>query len=261
MKKAAVFLFSILLGFSSNVFAVGEAVLIKNRVPYKKPIRMRMPPQVLIDTIQRELQLVAPSWRTFWNNFVVEDDMESDEYIIIARAVDKKWTFTLKKETCVQPPNYANFERDIKENGGTDVNFNVLIGIQKKRSWFRYVVQVYEPMFPYKDDTCYLWSLPPGMAQDPFYSQNYRMDIYSKNMAENVYQLLDYMKKWTPPAKGMVVPKMKGAGEELISSEADELLSEKELDLPIEEQRTLIEKRLNNRNKSGGFKQFFKRKK
>src|SRR4051812_17932381 len=74
--------------------------LIKERIPYGKTIRTRMPPQLVIENVQKVFNANSPKWKTFWQNFVVEEDPVKNEFIIIGRSVEKKWAFGMIKEDC-----------------------------------------------------------------------------------------------------------------------------------------------------------------
>lgn len=217
--------------------------LIKDRISYGKVIRTRMPPQLMIEQIQKRFEEVSPRWMTFWQTFVIEDDPSKDEYVVIARSVEKPWAIALLKPECSKPENYEKLLKDI-ESGGTPVRMNVLIGIKRTRSWFRYTVTVYEPMYSYwKDDLCYEWNLPPEKSKDKFYGKNYTMRVYAKNLKKQVYELISIFGGWKSPKKLMKIPAMKGPGQELIGEGIDEMLTDKEKKLSVEEQEKIYEKR------------------
>ena len=158
-KKYIVLIFILLLSAFFNLsirMAHATAdIFIKERVPYKKSVRVRMPPQIMIDTIQKELQSRSPKWRTFWNNFVVEEDIDNDEFLIIARSEPKKWAFTSLNTKCIMPYEFPQYKSEFESQGGSQVRMDVLIGIKRKRSWFRYEVNVYEPMYDYWKNDCF----------------------------------------------------------------------------------------------------------
>lgn len=230
--------FLIAIFLSIPVCATMDQAL-KEREQFGKSIRTKMPPQLMIDAIQKELKLRSPGWKTSWQTFEVEDDDHKDEYVIIARAVEKPWLFSMVKDDCPKPANYELIS-DTKSLMGQ--RMDVLIGVKRKRSWFRYIVNVYHPMYPYWKNPCYMWSLPPGKANDPFYRENYTMKIYSDNLAKQVYALMEEMSSWKPPKDVKKIPVMKGKGVELIGGES-ELLTDEEKALPISEQQKILEKK------------------
>ncbi len=222
-------------------------IAIKERKPFGKSIRTRMPPQVFIDSLQDIFKQLGMEANTDWNNFVVEDDSIKDEYVIIARTKERKWAFALLKEDCPKPAEYDVYKAQVNE-GGTPVRLDVLIGVKRKRSWFRYVVNFYEPMFQHWSNPCYAWNLPPGTATDAFYGKNYRADIYAKNLSQQVYDFMqDYLTKWRPPKKTKRIPLMKGSGQELYG-EAAETLTEQERTLPLDQQEKLLNSRRKDRD-------------
>lgn len=237
-------LFSIIFLTTS---AEASDTMIKERIPYQKPIRVRIPPQLLIDALREEFQAKSPLWRTFWQNFVVEDDEVKDEFVIIARSVERNWAFGILREDCPKPYHYEQLRQQI-EAGGTPVRLDVLVGIKRKRSFFRYVVQVYQPMYEYWKNPCYVWNLPPGMSQDSFYKENYTMKTYSDNLVKKVYDLVERYSKWRPPEQVTKIPAIRGRGEELIGGEAEDLTDE-EKQLPLFEQEKILEKRRREREK------------
>lgn len=247
MKKHLLkkFLFGLLLLLSIQIIYIPSTfayvdISIKERVRYKKPIRTKMPPQIIIETVQKQFEALSPEWMTFWTNFVVEDDVENDEYIISARAVEKKWAFSLLKQDCPKPENYDQYIKDILTDG-TPVRIDVILGIKKQKSWFRYQIQIYEPMYLFWTNPCYEWNLAPGTANDPFYSKNYTMKIYAENLRNKVFRQLSDFKDWKAPKKPKQIPIMKGQGKEIIG-EGIEFLTEQEKQLPLSEQEKLLEK-------------------
>ncbi len=245
-KKYIVLIFILLLSAFFNLsirMAHATAdIFIKERVPYKKSVRVRMPPQIMIDTIQKELQSRSPKWRTFWNNFVVEEDIDNDEFLIIARSEPKKWAFTSLNTKCIMPYEFPQYKSEFESQGGSQVRMDVLIGIKRKRSWFRYEVNVYEPMYDYWKNDCFSWILPPGTGQDPFYSQNYNMKKYAETLRNDVYQMIEDMRKWAPPKLVKQIPIMKGSGIELIGGGSDDLTDEQRK-LSIAEQNAILKKK------------------
>lgn len=217
-------------------------VNIKDRKPFSKTIRTRMPPQIVIEQIQAQFNAMSTGWGTSWQNFVIEDDPASDEFVIIARSVEKPWAFSLSKKDCPQPENYNQITQQIT-SGGTPVQINIPIGVKKNRSWFRYTVTVYDPMYLYWKNPCYIWNLPPGKAGDKFYNKNYNMEVYAKNLREQVYDVVKNFSEWKPPKKITKIAAMKGAGQELIGGNSDELLTEEEKKLPIAEQEKILERK------------------
>lgn len=243
-------LFSILL---AGLFTVGTALFVtdsadadnklfvKDRKKYKKSVRTRMPPQFIIENLQKSLNAKSSEWDTFWQSFVIEDEDGAKEFLFIARSVEKPWAFGLLSDDCIKPQNFAELDKQVF-TGGTPVRMDIMIGIRKKRSFFRYVVKVYEPMYSYWDNPCYVWNLPPGKADDEFYNKNYNMKIYSENIKKEIYKLARKFRKWKPPKKVRRIPKMKGAGVELVGGEASGLTDE-ERNLPIEDQEKILKKR------------------
>lgn len=227
--------------FACSAFAAVD-VAVKERKPYGKSIRTRMPPQIVIETLQQQFKRIGPEIKTEWNNFVVEDEAIGDEFLIIARTRERKWAFAMLLENCPKPQDYEILNAQVSQ-GGTPVRLDVLIGVKRKRSWFRYVVNFYEPMFQYWTNPCYVWNLPPGSAADPFYGKNYRADIYSKNLIRQVYDhMQDYLSNWKPPKKTKRIAQMKGPGQELVG-EAAESLTEEERALPIDQQEKILNAR------------------
>lgn len=233
------------LSLNSALYATDTAI--KERIPYKKPVRVRIPPQLLIDAIREEFQSKSPLWRTFWQNFVVEDDEIKDEFVIIARSVERNWAFAIIKEDCPKPFTYERLVEQVS-TGGTPVRMDVLVGIKRKRSFFRYVVQVYQPMYEHWKNPCFVWNLPPGMAQDNFYKENYTMKSYSENLSKKVYDLVERYSRWKPPKQVTQIPAIRGKEVELIGGEAEELTDEEKL-LPIFEQEKILEKRKKQQEK------------
>ncbi|OGR96914.1 MAG: hypothetical protein A2902_00770 [Elusimicrobia bacterium RIFCSPLOWO2_01_FULL_64_13] len=229
--------------------AASDQAFLKDRVKYGRTIRTRMPPQIILETLQKELGSMSPAWRTFWQNFIIEDDEGKDEFVLIARSVEKNWALATLSGDCPKPENYDQLQKDVAA-GGTPVRLDVLVGVKKKRSWFRYVIQVYEPMYPFWKNPCYGWNLPPGTSADPFYKDNYAMAVYSKNMSEEISKLADSLKKWKPPKKVRKIPVMKGPGQVLIGGETNELLTDDELNLPVSEQEKILEKKVRKAEKS-----------
>ncbi len=245
-KRQVLFALSILLAFQTApvrnyLRAEAKDTLIKERKSYGKVIRTRMPPQIMIETIQKEFNLNAPRWKTTWQTFVVEDDQDKDEFVIIARSYPKLWAFGLTNSDCPKPENYDQLTNDIPQ-GGTPVRMDMIVGVKRTRSFFRYIVTVYEPMYDYWKNPCFEWNLSPGKANDAFYKDNYNTREYAKNLSKLVYETVDDYGGWKSPSKLMKIPAMRGAGQELMGEEADTLTNE-EKKLPIEEQEKLLEKR------------------
>lgn len=236
-----------LTGLTAPFLHADTDVLIKDRKQFSKSIRTRMPPQIIIDAIQKDFQSHSPVWKTFWQTFVVEDDELKDEFVIIARSMEKPWAFGMLKEDCPKPVNYEDLKNQV-ETGGTPVRIDVLIGVKRKRSWFRYIINVYEPMYIYWKNPCYTWNLPPGKAKDDFYSKNYTMQVYAENLREKVYDLVKEYNNWKPSKQVKKIPAMKGSGKELIGGEAEELTDD-EKKLSISEQEKIIEKRKKEKKK------------
>ena len=235
------------------IFAAGlnasEDIMIKERKTYGKSIRTRMPPQILIDAVQNDLNKMSPEWSTFWQNFVVEDDQDRDEFVIIARSVEKPWAFGVLKVgmECVKPDNFDDLKSAV-EKGGTPVRMDMLVGIKKRRFFFRYTINVYDPMYPFWKNPCYTWNLAPGKAKDKFYSENYTMEVYAKNLKQKVYDLVSSYSSWKPPKKVKKIPAIKGPGVELIGGEAEGLTDE-EKKLSIKEQEKILEQKKNEKKK------------
>lgn len=244
--RLTVFLCAVLL-FSIELNASISDVLVQERKQFGKPIRTKMPPQLIIDTLQKQLDAVSPGWQTFWQNFVVEDDELKDEYLIIGRSVEKRWAFGVLDEDCPKPENFEQLKSEVR-SGGTPVRMDLLIGIKKKRAWFRYVVNVYEPVYPYWKNPCYVWNLPPELSKDKFYNENYTMKVYSENLRKKVYLLVSELSGWKPPKQVEKIPAIKGSGKELIGGEAEELTDEEKA-LPLAKQEKILEKRRKERKK------------
>lgn len=234
---ALTFLIALQTGLRADV----KDVLIKERKAYGKVIRTRMPPQIMIETIQKEFNIMSVDWKTTWQTFVIEDDEDKDEYVIIARSYPKKWAFGLTNKDCPKPENYDQLISDIGQ-GGTPVRMDMMVGVRKTRSFFRYVVTVYEPLYDHWKNPCYEWNLAPGKSSDPFYKENFNTREYAKNLQKLVYETVSKYDGWKSPAKLMKIPAMKGAGQELMGVEA-ETLTDDEKKLPIDEQEKLLEKR------------------
>lgn len=225
-----------------NLAFAATDVTIKERKQFGKVIRTRMPPQIMIERIQQEFQSMSPYWKTFWNNFVVEDDDLKDEYVIIARSHEKEWSFRVLKEDCPKPENYDQLKSET-EGAGSPVRMDALIGIKRTKSFFRYVITIYEPIYPYWTNSCFAWYLPPGTAKDPFYKTNYNMKVYSENMSKKIYDLVSRYGGWKSPKNLMKLPAMKGPGEELIGG-GSETLTDAERALPLKEREKLSKKRM-----------------
>jgi hypothetical protein len=149
----------------------------------------------------------------------------------------------LSNTDCPQPENYNQLIQQITSGQGTPVQINVPIGIKKSRSWFRYVVTVYDPMYLYWKNPCYVWNLPPGKAKDKFYNKNYNMEAYAKNLKEQVYDLVKDFSHWSPPKKVKKIATMRGPGQELIGGGADDLLTDEEKKLPLAEQEKILQRK------------------
>lgn len=227
-----------------NGFAATD-VLIKERKPYGKTVRTRMPPQIMIDYVQSEFRASGKKWQTDWQTFVVEDDPSKDEYLIIARSVPKLWAFGLVEKDCPKPENYEQLSNDT-HSGGTPVRLDVLIGVKRQKSWFRHTVTVYEPMYLYWKNPCYQWTLPPGKRADSFYKDNYTMSVYADNMKEKVFPIIKDLENWSPPKKEKKIPAIKGPGQETIGGATEQLTSD-ELKLPLEEQDKILRQRKENK--------------
>ncbi len=243
-KRQILFSLSLLFAFQTGLFQARAEVrdtLIKERKPYGKVIRTRMPPQVMIDAIQKEFNVNSTRWKTTWQTFVVEDDEDKDEFVIIARSHPRQWAFGLTNKDCPKPENYDQLINDIKQ-GGTPVRMDMIVGVKRTRSFFRYIVTVYEPMFDYWKNPCFEWNLSPGKSKDPFYKENFSAKEYARNLEKLVYETVDDYGGWKSPAKLMKIPAMRGAGQELMGAEA-ETLSDDERKLPIEQQEKILEKR------------------
>ena len=248
MKIRTELIVSLAVFIASNSFAATD-LLIKERKQFGKTIRTKMPPQLMIDTLQKEFQAASPKWQTFWQTFVVEDDPSKDEFVIIARSVEKKWAFSLEKKDCPKPENYDQLIQEIN-TGGTPVRMDVLVGIKRQKSWFRYNVNVYEPMYEQWKNPCVLWSLPPGgLAKDKFYKDNYTTKVYAENLKNNVYDLVKVFADWKPPRNLKKIPAIRGSGQELIGGGSEDLLTDEEKKLPIKKQEKLLKKRIKERDK------------
>lgn len=223
--------------------------LIKNRKPYGKTIRTRMPPQLIIENLQKELQANQPRLQTFWQNFVVENDEKNDEFVIVARSAEKLWAFGLLKPDCPKPQNYDELA-DKAKLSGTPVRLDAIIGVKKKRSWFRYVIQVYEPMYSHWQNPCYEWSLPADKNSDKFYKENYTLKVYSENLRKKIYDVVGNFSNWKPPKEVKKIPAMKGSGQDLMGGEADELTDEEKA-LPLDQQMKILERKRLEKEKGG----------
>lgn len=221
-------------------------VSVKERVPYKKVIRTRMPPSMFQDWVQKEFNASEDRWQTGWQTFVVDDENQ-DEYLVIARSKDRPWAFGVERNDCEKPDNIETLVSQVKE-GGTPVHLDCILSIKKNRSFFRYQVTVYEPMYPYWKNPCYVWNLPPGTAKDEFYNKNYNTAAYSKNLREQIYELAQNLSEWRPPRKAKKIAAMKGPGQELIGG-GDEILTDEEKKLPIAEQQKILESRRKEQGK------------
>ncbi|OGR87294.1 MAG: hypothetical protein A3A86_08495 [Elusimicrobia bacterium RIFCSPLOWO2_01_FULL_60_11] len=237
--KTLIFLSVLGLGIRLPAYAFHD-VDVKQRVPYKKVIRTRMPPSMFQDWVQKEFNASESRWQTGWQTFVVEDQGE-DEYLVIARSKDRPWAFGVERADCEKPGNFEALVSQVK-SGGTPVHMDVVLSIKKNRSFFRYPVTVYEPMYPFWQNPCYVWNLPPGTSKDEFYGSNYNMSVYSRKLRDQVYELAQDLSGWRPPRKTKAIPAMKGPGKELIGSDVD-LLTDEEKKLPKKEQEMLMEKR------------------
>ena len=231
--KSLIFLSALGLGFLPSKAHAFRDVQIKERRPFKKVIRTRMPPALFQEWIQKEFKNWESKWQTSWQTFVV-DDQADDQYFVIARTADRPWAFGVERQDCEKPDNFEDLIAQV-QRGGTPVHLDCIVSIKKERSFFRYQVTVYEPMYPFWKNPCYAWSLPPGTSRDPFYSVNYNMSAYAQNLRERVYTLVGRASGWRPPKKAKKIAAMKGPGQELIGGEA-ELLTDEEKKLSIEEQ-------------------------
>lgn len=229
------------LALQGATFAESPDSLIKERKVYGKVLRTRMPPQVMIETIQKEFTAQSPKWRTFWQNFVIEDDEDKDEFVIIARSMERKWAFGLSNTGCTPPDNYEQLKNDIS-NGGTPVRMDAIIGVKRKRSFFRYTVTVYQPMYEHWKNPCFVWNLAPGTSKDAFYKENYNMQVYAENLVKDIYEVAKRYDGWKSPKNLQKIPAIRGAGYEYIGGEADTLTDE-EKQLPMDQQEKLLEKR------------------
>ncbi len=241
MKRQIIFSLSLLFTFQTIAWSASTDMLIKERRQHGKPIRTRMPPQIFIETIQKQFNANSPEWKTFWQNFTVEDDDVKDEFVIVARSYPKKWAFSLLNPNCPKPEDYDQFVNDIAR-GGTQVRMDALVGIRRSRSFFRYTVTVYEPLFDLWKNPCYEWSLAPGTANDAFYKDNNTTKVYADNLSKQTYEAVSAFDGWKSPKKLMKIPAIRGAGQELIGAEADSLTDD-EKKLSIEEQEKLLKKR------------------
>ncbi|OGR53676.1 MAG: hypothetical protein A3I11_03460 [Elusimicrobia bacterium RIFCSPLOWO2_02_FULL_39_32] len=240
-----IFLFTTLYFIPSIHAAIDTQI--KERKQFGKSIRTRMPPQIIIDTVQKAFHARSPEWKTFWQTFVVEDDENKNEYVIVARSVEKPWAFSLNKGNCDKPENYEELMNQIN-SGGTPLRIDALIGVKKDRSWFRYTINIYEPMYSNWKNPCYLWNLPPGKGSDPFYNKNYNMQVYSQNLKKDIVELVKSFENWKPPKKPKKIPAIKGSGQEIIGGEAD-LLTDEERKLSIEEQEKILKNRVKEQKK------------
>ncbi len=238
---------AIVAGLLSFAFMPGSAgalqdVRTKDRRPFKRVIRTRMPPSVFHNWIQDELKGAAPELLTGWQTFVVEDEPDADEYLVIARSQDKKWAFGIEKTDCEKPENYETLIAQVKD-GGSPVHVDMIIGIKKNRSFFRYQVNVYEPMYPFWKNPCYVWNLPPGSSKDLFYGKNFNMAVYSARLRDQVYDMVSSdATSWRPPKKMKKIPAIKGPGQELIGGDA-ELLTDEEKKLSVKEQERILKQK------------------
>lgn len=246
MKIKTLLSFGVLgLALASNGLAYKD-VDVKQRKPVKKVIRTRMPPSMFQEWVQNEFKAWSGPWQTSWQTFVV-DDQDPDEYLVIARSQNRPWAFGEERKDCEKPENYEQLKSEVQA-GGSPLHVDVVLGIKKKRSFFRYPVTVYEPMYPFWKSPCYVWNLPPGSLKDPFYSKNYNLAVYSDNLQENVYELVSDLSNWRPPKKVKRIFEMKGRGQELVGGEA-ELLTDEEKKLPVEEQEKILKKRQKEQEK------------
>src|SRR5262245_20740410 len=98
-KPALPLLALLLLGSNAWSERSRTDILVKERIPYGTPIRTRMLPQQVIDAVQMEFNAQSPKWKTFWQNFVAEDlesaEESRNEYMIIARSVERNCAFAL----------------------------------------------------------------------------------------------------------------------------------------------------------------------
>ena len=233
--------------FPGNAYAFHD-VQTKARRPYQKAIRTRMPPSVFHEWVQKEFNAVGPEWQTAWQTFVVEDEPDADEYLVIIRSQDKKWAFGVEKEDCEKPENFEDLKAQVKE-GGTPIHVDCIVGIKKRRSFFRYQINVFEPMYPFWKSPCYVWSLPPGSREDPFYSKNYNMAVYAGHLKEKIYELVSTdASQWRPPKKVKKIPAIKGPGQELIGGDS-EILTDEEKKLSITEQEKILKQRKKEQEK------------
>lgn len=230
--------------FSGKAYGFQD-VQSKERRPYQKTIRTRMPPSLFQEWIQKEFKGASTAWQTDWQTFVVEDDPKTDEYLVIARSQNRKWAFGAERQDCEKPEGLDEYKNDVAQ-GGTPIHLDVIVGIKKNRSFFRYQVQVYEGMYPLWKNPCYVWNLPPGSVKDPFYGKNYNMAVYSRNLTNQVYELVNHISEWRPPKKEKKIPVMKGPGQEIIGGAA-ELLTDEEKKLSTEEQEKILKMRRKER--------------
>lgn len=228
-------------GLATSAFAYRD-VSLKERRAYKKVIRTRMPPSMFQEWVQNEFKAASGLWKTDWQTFVVDDqDPNSDEYFIIARTKDRPWAFGIEKNDCEKPENFETLKAEVDQNG-TPVHMDCVLSIKKNKSFFRYQVTVYEPMYPFWKNPCYVWNLKPGTVKDEFYSKNYNMSVYARNLQDEIYELTSGLAEWRPPKKVKKISVMKGQGQELIGGESDQLTDE-ERKLPIQEQEKILKKK------------------
>ncbi|OGR85320.1 MAG: hypothetical protein A2901_04570 [Elusimicrobia bacterium RIFCSPLOWO2_01_FULL_54_10] len=243
--RTLIFLSVFGLGLCVKAYAFQD-VNIKQKVAYKKSIRTRMPPSIFQDWVQKEFQASSSRWQTSWQTFVV-DDQDEDEYFVIARSQDRPWALGVERADCEKPQGFDTLLKQVKE-GGTPLHMDCIVGIKKERSFFRYQVTVYEPMYPFWKSPCYVWNLPPGSSKDEFYEKNYTLSAYSDNLRDQVYNLVQNLSEWRPPKTARKISAMKGSGQELIGGESD-LLTDEERKLPIKQQEKILENRRKDKEK------------
>ena len=97
-------------------------------------------------------------------------------------------------------------------------------------------------MYPFWNNPCYVWNLPPGKSGDKFYKENYTMEVYSKDLGKKVYDVAENYADWKPPKKMKKIPAMKGSSEELLGGDSD-VLTDDERKLPIKQQEKILKER------------------
>ena len=117
--KTLIFMSVLGLGLSFPAYALRD-VDVKQRVPYKKVIRTRMPPSMFQEWVQKEFNASQGMWQTQWQTFVV-DDQNEDEYFVIARTKDRRWALGVERNDCEKPENFDALLDQVKRIGRAHV--------------------------------------------------------------------------------------------------------------------------------------------